>query len=182
VTALDTVAPLHVRVGFGNLGTEGDLGYENKSVSVGGTSYASALSTHPPARLLYHLGGAATHFRCRVALNDDVAHAGSWADFSVAVDGRVVAEASRRAPSRRTSPTATSSSYSSRPRAGSSAMLSGSTLNSTPRRPTRRAARSSILCGASRSNCRPTCPRSIVASRRSRPRVGSTSSTICSAR
>jgi predicted O-methyltransferase YrrM len=95
VTALDTVAPLHVRVGFGNLGTEGDLGYENKSVSVGGTSYASALSTHPPARLLYHLGGAATHFRCRVALNDDVAHAGSWADFSVAVDGRVVAEAHR---------------------------------------------------------------------------------------
>jgi predicted O-methyltransferase YrrM len=94
-TRLDTLQPLQSRVGYGRLGTGGSLGYEGKQVTVGGTTFTSALSTHPPARLLYHLGGAATRFRCRVAINDDVAHAASWADFRVVVDGRVVGEAHR---------------------------------------------------------------------------------------
>lgn len=95
LTPLDELRPLQSRVGYGQLGTGGALGYEGKQVSVGGATFASALSTHPPARVLYSLGGTATRFRCRVALNDDVAAAAAWADFDVVVDGRVVAEAHR---------------------------------------------------------------------------------------
>jgi predicted O-methyltransferase YrrM len=91
--ALDTVEPLHARVGWGRVGTGGDLGYDGERVRVGGTHYEHALSTHPPARLLFHLGGAARRFRCRVALNDDVAPGSAAADFTVAVDGRQVAAA-----------------------------------------------------------------------------------------
>jgi predicted O-methyltransferase YrrM len=92
MTHLDELTPLQARVGYGRLGTEGELGYEGKEVTVRGARYRHALSTHPPARLLYHLGAAASRFRCRVALNDDVP-AGASADFAVAVDGRTVATA-----------------------------------------------------------------------------------------
>jgi hypothetical protein len=88
---LDTVSPLQARVGYGTLGSGGRLGYENKAVVVQGRAFEHALSTHPPARLLYHVGGSATRFRCLVALNDDVARSGSYADFAVVADGREVA-------------------------------------------------------------------------------------------
>src|SRR4051812_19127193 len=90
---LDTVTPLQTRVGYGALGTGGRLGYEGKGVTVQGRPVEHALSTHPPARLLYPLGGSATRFACRVALNDDVARSGSHADFAVVADGREVAAA-----------------------------------------------------------------------------------------
>lgn len=93
VILLGSLTPLHHRVGSGSLGTDGSLGYEGKNVTVGGVDYAHALSTHPPARLLYFIGGAASTFRSHVALNDDVAHCGSYADFSVLADGREVASA-----------------------------------------------------------------------------------------
>lgn len=93
VISLETIQPLQHRVGYGSLGLGGSLGYESKAVTVGGTQCAHALSTHPPARLLYHLGGKASSFRCRVALNDDVWHNGSYADFAVLADGREVASA-----------------------------------------------------------------------------------------
>jgi predicted O-methyltransferase YrrM len=86
--ALDTVKALQAHVGYGSLGTGGALGYEGKHVSVRGARYEHALSSHPPARLLYHLGGTASRFRCRVALNDDVPAGSSSADFAVIVDGR----------------------------------------------------------------------------------------------
>jgi NPCBM/NEW2 domain len=88
---LDALAPLHARVGFGSLGTAGSLGYENKGVSVKGTAYSSALSTHPPARLLYHVGGSASRLTCAVAIDHDVARGGSNAGFVVAADGREIA-------------------------------------------------------------------------------------------
>jgi predicted O-methyltransferase YrrM len=90
---LADLTPVQVRVGYGQFGTGGNLGYEGKQVSVQGRAYPQALSTHPPARLLYHLGGAATRFRSRVAINDDVSPGGSHADFTVIADGRQVAEA-----------------------------------------------------------------------------------------
>lgn len=90
-TRLDELTPIHARVGWGSLGTAGSLGYEGKHVSVGGTRYRHALSTHPPARVLYYLGGRAMTFRARVALNDDVRPGRSYADFSVVLDGREVA-------------------------------------------------------------------------------------------
>ena len=91
--SLEQIRPLQYTVGYGSLGVAGSLGYEGKTVMVGGTHYARALSTHPPARVLYHLGGKASRFRARVALNDDVRSSGSYADFAVLADGRATASA-----------------------------------------------------------------------------------------
>ena len=88
---LDSLAPLQADVGYGGLGLHGSLGYEGKFVSVQREPYPHALSTHPPARLLFHLGGRFARFKCRVALNDDVSAGASHADFTVLADGRPVA-------------------------------------------------------------------------------------------
>jgi NPCBM/NEW2 domain-containing protein len=90
---LDALSPLLAQVGYGELGLRGHLGYEHKLVSVQRQSYRHALSTHPPARLLFHLNGRFASFRCQVALNDDTARGISDADFLVSVDGRQVASA-----------------------------------------------------------------------------------------
>jgi predicted O-methyltransferase YrrM len=90
---LDSLPPLLVQVGYGELGMRGRLGYEHKLVSVQRQPYRHALSTHPPARLLFHLNGRFTSFRCQVVLNDDIPRGISHADFMVRVDGRQVASA-----------------------------------------------------------------------------------------
>jgi predicted O-methyltransferase YrrM len=90
---LDSVEPLEVRVGYGQLGRKGSLGYEDKRVIVQGHFQPRALSTHPPARLVFELGGRFATFRCRLALNDDVSAGKSHAQFSVLADGRHVAVA-----------------------------------------------------------------------------------------
>jgi predicted O-methyltransferase YrrM len=92
---LDSFQPVEVKVGYGALGRGGELGYEGKSVSVGGRGYEHALSAHPPARLVFDLGGRFEWFRAEVALNDDVERGASHADFVVAADGRPVAAARR---------------------------------------------------------------------------------------
>ncbi len=89
--SLDSIKPIQGRVGYGSLGLRGSLGYEDRAVTVGGVHYSRALSSHPPARLLYHLGGKASSFQCHVALNDDVKAGASYADFTVLADGREVA-------------------------------------------------------------------------------------------
>ena len=88
---LDSIPPLEVCVGYGELGTQGALGYENKPVAVQRQTYAHALSSHPPARLVYSLDGRFRAFRCQVAINDDVSAGASHADFRVLADGRRVA-------------------------------------------------------------------------------------------
>jgi predicted O-methyltransferase YrrM len=90
---LDTIAPLTAQVGYGALGAGGSLGYEGKRVLVQGRAFEHALSTHPPARLRFDLGGRYRDFRCQVALNDDVAGRASEAEFMVSADGRPVAQA-----------------------------------------------------------------------------------------
>ncbi|HEX3527303.1 MAG TPA: NPCBM/NEW2 domain-containing protein [Thermoanaerobaculia bacterium] len=90
---LDSLTPLTTEVGYGSLGTGGDLGYDGARVTVAQRTYDHALSTHPPARVAFDLGGRFASFRCRVALNDDVPHGRSHADFFVRADGRVVAAA-----------------------------------------------------------------------------------------
>jgi predicted O-methyltransferase YrrM len=90
-TYLDFLSPLQARVGYGELGLHGNLGYEGKPVVVQGSHYRHALSTHPPARLRFHLGGRFSTFECLVALNDDVPAGASHADFTVVADGRQVA-------------------------------------------------------------------------------------------
>jgi predicted O-methyltransferase YrrM len=87
---LDLIEPLEASVGFGQLGRKGSLGYENKSVTVKGSFYPRSLSTHPPARLVYELGGRFATFYCKVAINEDVPAGRSHAQFSVLADGRHV--------------------------------------------------------------------------------------------
>jgi len=93
VTYLDSLAPFEVRVGYGDFGRGGDLGYEGKHVVVQGRPWPQALSTHAPARLFFKIGGQFGSFEALVALNDDVPPGLSSADFSVMADGRLVAAA-----------------------------------------------------------------------------------------
>ena len=88
---VDTLAPVIIQVGYGDLGRNGQLGYEDKPVVVAGRAYQHALSTHPPARVRYRLNGGYHAFRCHVALNDDVGDPHVYADFAVLVDRRPVA-------------------------------------------------------------------------------------------
>lgn len=90
---LDTLSPLSIQVGYGTLGRGGGLGYEDKRVTVAGKTYAHALSTHPPARLVYQLEQQYSYFSCEVALNDDVPRGRSHANFTVLADGHEVAVA-----------------------------------------------------------------------------------------
>jgi len=90
---LDTLSPLRVDVGYGQLGMHGHLGYEGKTVQVKRQHYKHAFSTHPPARLLFNLGRRFSRFCCQVAVNDDVPPGASHADFAVFADGRQVAAA-----------------------------------------------------------------------------------------
>lgn len=92
---LDSIPPVAARVGYGVLGTGGELGYEGKAVSVGRRKYEHAISTHPPARVVFDLGGRFEWFRAQVAINDDVPRGTTHADFVVEADGRTVAEARR---------------------------------------------------------------------------------------
>ena len=91
---LDSMPPRQVTVGYGTLGRGGSLGYENKQVTVGGRTYESSLSAHPPSRLIFDLAGRFNSFHCAVAINDDVPAGITHADFSVLADGCRVAVAS----------------------------------------------------------------------------------------
>jgi predicted O-methyltransferase YrrM len=88
---LDSFSLLEKRVGYGDLGLRGSLGYEGRMVSVHNQSYSHAFSAHPPSRLRFDLGRRFTGFSCQVALNDDVPAGASHADFAILVDGREVA-------------------------------------------------------------------------------------------
>lgn len=90
-THLDSLPPLDTRVGYGQLGTAGALGYEGKQVSVQGRSYSHALSTHAPSRLLFKIDGRFRTFKSLVAINGDVPAGVTSADFTVRADGRLVA-------------------------------------------------------------------------------------------
>src|SRR5713101_7754485 len=90
---LDNLPLQQASVGYGQLGTHGNLGYEGKSVQVKRKHYKHALSTHPPAHLAFNLGGRFSRFYCHLALNDDVGAGASHAEFSVLADGRRVATA-----------------------------------------------------------------------------------------
>jgi predicted O-methyltransferase YrrM len=90
---LNSIEPVEAWVGYGEFGRHGNLGYENKQVTLHGKVHSRALSTHPPARLVFDLGGRYAVFRCKVGLNEDVPAGKSHAQFSVIADGRHVAVA-----------------------------------------------------------------------------------------
>lgn len=87
---LDQLELTEQSVGWGNVGTGGSLGYDGLSVSVQRSSHHHAISAHAPSRLVFACDGRFAEFQCKVALNDDVAHKGSSADFVVVADGRVI--------------------------------------------------------------------------------------------
>lgn len=88
---LDQLPLLKMQVGYGDLGMFGSLGYEGRQVAVRSQHFAHAISTHPPARLRFHVDRRFASFNCQVALNDDVPAGISHADFAVVCDGREVA-------------------------------------------------------------------------------------------
>jgi predicted O-methyltransferase YrrM len=88
---VDSLKLLQTQVGYGDVGMNGDLGYEGLPVTVGGKPFPRALSTHPPARLRFHVDRRFASFNCQVALNDDVPAGASHADFAVVADGREIA-------------------------------------------------------------------------------------------
>jgi predicted O-methyltransferase YrrM len=88
---LDSRSPVAVSVGYGMLGTSGNLGYEGKKVTVRQRVYQHAFSTHPPATLKFQLDKQFRSFSCHVALNDDVPVGASHADFAVIADGHQIA-------------------------------------------------------------------------------------------
>jgi predicted O-methyltransferase YrrM len=93
VTYLDSLTRTLEVVGYGHLGRGGNLGYENKTVTVRGRSWPHALSAHPPAQLRFQLDQRFCYFQCHVGLNDDVPKGRSHADFVVLADGRPIARA-----------------------------------------------------------------------------------------
>ncbi len=88
---LDDLTANEARVGYGELGVHGSLGYEDLRAVVQGQHYEHALSTHPPARLRFDLNGRFASFTCSVAINDDVRPGRSHAHFFVRADGVEVA-------------------------------------------------------------------------------------------
>ena len=94
IVYLDDLEPVSSRIGFGDLGRHGSLGYQDRQdgvVLVSGERFDHALSTHPPARVLFPLRASFDRFLARVALTDDVPAGVSHADFTVLADGRPVA-------------------------------------------------------------------------------------------
>jgi hypothetical protein len=90
-TYVDSLRLIEGRVGYGEPGLHGVLGYEGKRVSVRSRRLDHPVSSHPPARLLFETGRQFASFRAEVALNDDVRSADVHASFLVFADGRQVA-------------------------------------------------------------------------------------------
>src|SRR5256885_4913008 len=84
---LDEITLLDMRVGYGDVGLHGNLGYDDQAVMVGGQNYRHAVSSHPPARLRFELEGRYAGFSCQVAINDDVPAGRSHAHFFLHADG-----------------------------------------------------------------------------------------------
>jgi len=95
---LDDWEPVIAKVGYGELGRKGNLGYENKRVQVDGREFNSALSAHGHSELRFDLGGRFSSFSAEVALNDDVQRGQSGADFYVFADDKLVGLAQNVCP------------------------------------------------------------------------------------
>jgi NPCBM/NEW2 domain/Glycosyl transferase family 2 len=88
-----SLALLHASTGYGEVGFDGMLGYENQRVEILGRTFEHSISAHAPSHLTYFLDGRYSDFRAQVALNDDVASGLTAADFLLVGDGKVIAVA-----------------------------------------------------------------------------------------
>ncbi len=87
---LDGAKPLHVSVGYGELGIQSRLGYEGKSVSVLGRSFSHSFSAHAPSRLVFEILPQEKEFSSLVSINDDVSENMASADFFVLSHGEIL--------------------------------------------------------------------------------------------
>lgn len=91
VTTLDVMEPVEAVIGHGSLGLHGDLGFDQKRVTVAGVSAENALGVHAPSQLSYRLDGQFESFTSFAAINGDVSPQETAADFKVFVDDRLAA-------------------------------------------------------------------------------------------
>lgn len=85
---LDTLIPEYSDCGYGRLGLQGRLGYENREVTINGAERFHSISAHAPSAVKFDLARKYARLDAGVAFNDNVpSHAGIAADFSVIVDG-----------------------------------------------------------------------------------------------
>ncbi|QDV17105.1 putative glycosyl transferase [Gimesia panareensis] len=97
-TFLDDLPLVKKKVGFGNLGRHGCLGYENGHVIVKNRRIKHSLSTHPPASLTYQLDGHYNSLESFVGFNDDVSGRTTSADFNIYADGELIESAKNISP------------------------------------------------------------------------------------
>jgi serine/threonine protein kinase len=93
---LSDLAELNPKVGYGEFGKHGDLGYEEKRITVMGVESPHGLSTHPPpagtASVSYHLGRQYRLFKCGAAFDDTCENNQPMLIFRVRGDGKVLWE------------------------------------------------------------------------------------------
>lgn len=89
---LDTLMPANVQVGYGSLGTSGELGYDGNRAVVCGRDVLRGLSAHASSRLVFELNGRFAEFNTSVGVADTAIRFQTKCKFTVRVDGRDVWE------------------------------------------------------------------------------------------
>jgi len=75
---------------YGEIGTDGQLGYDGHLISVQERYYENSISAHPPSILIYDLNEEFNNITCEVGLND-TSHPDASADFYIYADNNLVA-------------------------------------------------------------------------------------------
>lgn len=75
---------------YGEIGTEGQLGYDGHLISVQERYYENSISAHPPSVLIYDLNKEFNNITCEVGLND-TSYPDASADFYIYADNNLVA-------------------------------------------------------------------------------------------
>lgn len=90
---LSSLPARNVSVGYGELGLNGELGYEGRRVSIGGRKSRSSISMHPPSKgvasVVFSVPSGYTHLKSSVAINDEFVST-SPLTFKVMGDGRLL--------------------------------------------------------------------------------------------
>ena len=74
---------------YGDIGVNGQLGYDGHLISIQGRYYENSISAHPPSVLIFDLNKEYNNITCEVGLND-TSHADASADFYIYADNILV--------------------------------------------------------------------------------------------
>lgn len=74
---------------YGDIGTNGQLGYDGHLISIQGRYYENSISAHPPSVLIFDLNKEYNNITCEVGLND-TSHPDASADFYIYADNNLV--------------------------------------------------------------------------------------------